>query len=157
MSTFAIVLATLLVYSAIATIVYFLFGQSEEVAALFGLGLVGGVLILLTKIVNAVSDLFKYCIGKRSIFVEDATGTKYKCKTKETHNILWMDGYTLQKRYAKKSEWQDIPDFDVAFLDTAKINCDNCKYDKECRKHPKCTHDEFGAVSEFNKFEKRER
>lgn len=158
MSIFCIGIITLLCYSGVATIVYLLAGQREEVAALFGLGIVGGIILLITKFGNALCGIYKYRIGKRSIFVEDSTGTKYKCKTAETDNIiLWTEGYTLQKRYATKCEWQDVPDFNTDFLDTAKINCDNCKYDNECRKHLKCTHDDFGAVLEFNMFEKRKR
>lgn len=156
---FYIIFLTLVVYSLIATIVFLFSGVKEDVAIVFGLGIVGMVLLGISKFICKIRDIFKYNIGKRAIFVEEATGNKYKCKTKDTENVSWAIGYKLIKRYTVKSEWVDIPDFSKEFIENSKRNCDSCKYDKECQcDYPyteiKCKHDEFGAVLEFDKFEK---
>lgn len=154
-----IIILTLVVYSLIAMVVYVITGQNEDVLAMFGLGIVGIFLLGVHKLIVKIRDVFKYKVGKRSIFEEEATGKKYKCKTNDTHNVSWVEGYKLIKRYAIKSEWCNIPDFDNEFIEHSKINCDNCKHDKECQcGYPytkiKCKHDEYGAVLEFDKFEK---
>ena len=111
------------------------------------------------KIVHKIRKLFKYHIGKRSIFEEESSGNRYKCKTKDTNDIKWVSGYKLIRRYASKAEWVDIPDFSKSFVENSKKNCNYCKHDKECEcEYPytkvKCKHDEFGPVLEFDKFEK---
>lgn len=151
-----IILLTLISYSLISVVVYLISGENEEIAAMFGLGIIGVVLLGISKFVHKVRNLVKYHIGKRSIFTEEATGNKYKCETKYTDDIYyWTSGYKLVKRYAVKSEWVDIPDFSKEFITNSKKNCDHCKHDNECsRTKIKCKHDEFDKILEFNKFEK---
>lgn len=154
------VIATLVVYSLISTITYLITDENEEVITGFGLGIVGLLLAGTIKMACKIVDIFKYHIGKRSIFIEENTGNKYKCKPKDADDIYcWVWGYKLTKKYAKKSEWVGIPDFSKEFIEISKRNCDNCKYDKECLwdypyERIKCKHDEFGRVLEFDKFEK---
>lgn len=159
MNIFYIVLITLVAYSLISTIVY-LITDSEDVIIAFGLGIVGLTLSVIMKVVYKIKNLFKYHIGKRSIFEEECSGNKYKCKTSDTNDIQWVSGYKLVKRYASKSECINIPDFSKSFVENSKRNCDRCKYDKECEceypyKKVKCKHDGYGTVLEFDKFEKR--
>lgn len=79
--------------------------------------------------------------------------------TSNTNDIQWVAGYKMIKRYASKSECFDIPDFDKAFIENSKRNCDRCKYNKKCDgeylESIKCKHDEYGCVLEFNKFERK--
>lgn len=149
---------TLIVYSSISTIVY-LITDNEEIIIAFGLGIVGLILSGIMKIIYKIKNLFKYHIGKRSIFEEESSGAKFKCKTSNTNDIQWISGYKLVKRYATRTEWTNIPDFCKAFIEKSKRNCDRCKYNKECddecHESIKCKHDEYGKVLEFDKFEKK--
>lgn len=159
MNTFYIVLITLAAYSLFSTILY-LITDNEDVVIAFGLGIIGLVLTGIMKIINKIKNLFKYHVGKRSIFEEESSGNNYRCKTSDTDDIQWVSGYKLIKRYASKTEWIDIPDFSKEFIENSKRNCDYCKHDKECEcKYPytsvKCKHDEFGTVLEFDKFVKK--
>lgn len=162
MEVFYTVLITLVAYSIISTLAYIISKDNEDVAIAFGLGIFGltlcGILMIVRKIINK----FKYHIGKRSIFEEESTGNKYKCKVKDAADVEWMFGYKIIKRYAEKSEWFDIPDFSKEFIEKSKINCDHCKYNNagECMcDYPydrvRCKHDEWGAVLEFDKFESK--
>lgn len=159
MNMFYIVLITLVVYSLISTIVYVITKGNEDVFFAFGLGITGLIMLGIMKAICKVRDLFKYRIGKRSIFEEEGTGNKYKCKLKDTKDVqYWTSCYKLIKRYATKSEWVGIPDFSEEFMENSKKNCDHCKHDNECQREPytrvKCKHDEYGCVIEFDKFEK---
>lgn len=163
MDTFYIVLITLIIYSLVSTVLFIITKENEDVAIAFGLGIVGLTLVGILQIIRKIANKFKYHIGKRSIFVEESTGNKYKCKVKDAEDIHhWVEGYKLIKRYAVKSEWIDIPDFSAEFISNSKKNCDNCKHDKpeECMcDYPydrvRCKHDEYGRVLEFDKFEKK--
>lgn len=149
---------TLTVYSLISTIIY-LISDNEDVVVAFGLGIIGLSISAISRIIYKIRNLFKYYVGKRSIFEEEITGNKYKCKTNNTNDIQWVSGYKLIKRYASKSEWVNISDFDEAFIENSKRNCDRCKYNKDCDdeylESIKCKHDEYGCVLEFDKFEKK--
>ena len=50
MSTLYITLLTLIVYSTIATVIYILSGENEDILLLFGLGIIGLLLIGLYNI-----------------------------------------------------------------------------------------------------------
>ena len=160
MNVFYIILLTLLIYSFVSTIVFVLTKENEDVAIAFGLGIVGLTLFCIVRIIYKIKNKFKYHVNKRSIFEEKSTGKKYKCKVKEASDVEWISGYKIVKRYAKKQEWIDIPDFSKEFIDKSKHNCDNCKYDKQCvcdfpYDKIKCKHDEYGIVVEFDKFAQR--
>lgn len=159
MNIFYIVLITLAIYSLVSTILY-LITDNEDIVIAFGLGFVGLTLSGIMKIIHKIKNLFKYYIGKRSIFEEVSSGNKYKCKTSDTNDIQWVSDYKLIKRYAAKPEWTDIPDFNKEFVENSKINCDHCKHNKECEcEYPyikvRCKHDGYGTVLEFDKFEKK--
>lgn len=66
---------TLSIYSLISTIVYIVSGENENVIVAFGLGIFGLILIGVTKAINKIKDLYKYHIGKRSIFEEKKSRT----------------------------------------------------------------------------------
>lgn len=161
MEVFYTVLITLVVYSLVGTVVYIITKDNEDVAIAFGLGIVGLTLWGILEVVRKIRNKFKYHIGKRSIFEEESTGNKYKCRVKDANDIYyWTEGYKLIKQYATKHEWVDIPDFSEEFINNSKKNCDNCKYDKECvcdypRITVKCKHDGYGTVLEFDKFESK--
>lgn len=164
MNTVYIVLITLIIYSVIATIVYIISGENDEVIAAFGLGIFGLALWGVMNIIHKIKNQFKWHIGKRSIFKNRFTGELFKCKVKEAVDMSWMYDYKIVKRYAAKDEWRDIQDFSAEFIELSKCNCSNCKYDKECvhddRDYPyynaiRCKHNEYGNVVEFDKFEKK--
>lgn len=159
MNIFYIILLTLLIYSLIATIVFVVTKENENVAIAFGLGIVGLSIIGLCIVYKKFKYMFKYKIGKRAIFEETLTGKKYKCKIKDTNDIEWLADYKIVKRYADKNIWKDIQDFSEEVIARSKINCDNCKYVHDCNyEYPintvKCKND-CGTVIEFDKFEKR--
>lgn len=149
----------MIVYSLISTIAY-LITDNEDLVIAFGLGIVGLSTLGIARIVNKIIKLFKYNIGKRSIFEEESSGNKYKCKTSNTNDVQWVLGYKLIKRYATKTECANIPYFSKGFVEKSKRNCDHCKYDKKCdgqhtNESIKCKHDKYGKVLEFDKFEKK--
>lgn len=89
----------------------------------------------------------------------DKEGNKVICHTKDASDVDWNGEYKFVKRYADKSEWNGLPMIPEDVLAKCRINCDHCKFDKQCIcNYPytavRCKHDEFGAVIEFNKFEK---
>ena len=162
MNILYIVLVTLVIYSLISTFAYIISKDNENIAIAFGLGIFGLTLGGILMIVRKVTNEFKYHIGKRSIFEENSTGNKYKCKVKDASDIEWISGYKIVKRYAVKDEWLDIPDFSRKFIENSKINCSHCKYyntGKCMCDYPydgiRCKHDDFGEVLEFDKFEKK--
>ena len=160
MNVFYIVLITLIIYSLISTIIYIFSKYNEDVLMFFGLGIVGLTVAAIVKAIRKIKDLFKYSVGKYSIFEEKSTGKRYKCKVNDAHNIDWLQEYKMIKRYATKSEWNGIPNFNEDILVRSRINCDNCKFDEECQcEFPytdvKCKHNEYGEVLEFDKFCKR--
>ncbi len=161
MSTLNIIILTLITYSAIAIVIYFISGEDSDVLEIFGIGIIGWILLFIINfIVMPIGDFFRY-YDKRSIFKEESTGNKYVCHLKDSDDIYcWTEGYKLVKRYAPKSEWEGLPYFDKEFIEQSKRNCDNCKYDRECSREPlsknvKCKHDEWGTVTEFDKFDKK--
>lgn len=70
MNTFYIVLITLVAYSLVSTILY-LITDNEDVVIAFGLGIVGLTLTGIMKMFYKIRNLFKYYVGKRSIFEEE--------------------------------------------------------------------------------------
>lgn len=160
MNTLNIIIATLLIYSLIAVIIYFIAREDDDIFVYFGMGIVGWLLLVVFQIIASIQRFCRFH-NKRSIFEDKNTGQKYICNLKDTEDIrLWTNGYKLIKRYAPKSEWKGLPYFDKEFVEASKRNCDNCKYNEECCRHPlkehvKCKHDEFGLALEFNKFEKK--
>ena len=160
MSTLYITLLTLIVYSTIATVIYILSGENEDILLLFGLGIIGLLLIGLYHIISKIQRLFKYHIRKRSIFEDLESKQRYKCRISQTDDIYWFPRYKLIKRYARKKEWKDIPDFPDDVIEESKKQCDRCKYNKECYlsvsdDRIKCKHDEYGMILKFDKFEKK--
>ena len=149
------VLLTLITYSLISLSIHVISRENDDVLEFFGMGVVGWVILL---ILIPIFKIIKYIehYNKRSIFEEKDTDKQYNCKLKDTDDIIyWTEGYKLIKRYADKSEWTFTQDFSKEFIDKSKINCSHCKYDDECQRHePKCMHNTFGQVLEFNKFEK---
>lgn len=112
MNTLYTVLITLVIYSAISTLAHIVSKQNDNVIIIFGFGITGLFLAFVLRIGRKIRSIFKYHVGKRSIFKEKSTGNMYKCKTRNTNNIIETTSkYKLIKRYAKKDEWIDIPDF----------------------------------------------
>ena len=163
MNTLNIIILTLLIYSLIAIVVYFISGENGDVLEFFGVGIIGWIILFVIDfIVMPIGNFIRY-YDKRSIFKEESTGNKYICKLKDTEDIdLWTEGYKIVKRYAPKSEWKDLPYINEEVIKNSKRNCNHCKYDKECSRYPmekniKCKHSEYGRVLEFDKFEEAQK
>lgn len=161
MNTFYIALTTLIVYSLISFLIYLITYENENVLFVFGLGIIGLIVVALSKIHHMITNQFKYHIGKRSIFENKETGKKYKCKTKYTSDIMWSNVYKLVRRYATKLEYEGIPDFPDDFIKMSKVNCSHCKHNKKCDydydkyDNVRCKHDDDCEILEFDKFEKK--
>ena len=159
MNIYLIVLITLLIYSALALISYWLSKENDNVLEIFGMGIIGWVLMLLFQIIKLISKYFRYR-HKRSIF-EDENGDRFYCKTEYANDFNWH--YKMIKRYAPKDQWQDLVPFTKEQIKLAQRNCDRCKHDKDCTfdmwrvslDKVRCKHDEFGTVTEFDKFERK--
>lgn len=158
MKTLIVVLATIVIYSVVSTIVIEICNENDNVIAAFGFGVFGLLCIGACKIINKVNRYFKYHYNKRSIFKNKTNGKMYVCHVKDCNDVNWNENYHLVKRYAKKAEWLDLPKLDNNVLEVCRRNCDNCKYDRKCSQGSyaiKCKHDEFGTVTEFDKFVKK--
>ena len=165
MNVLNIILLTLLSYSFIATMTYILSKENDDILAAFGLGCFGLSLVFIVRLIRKISKLIKYS-KLCSLYKETNTGNVYKCKTKDSHNMDWMQDYEIVKRYKKITECEDIPWVSKEVLEKSRINCDNCIYDNVCdgsiysdgswNYHGiKCKHDKYGAVVEFDKFVKK--
>lgn len=129
MNVCLIIFLTLLIYSGIATVLFLLFDEKEDILFWFGAGIVGVSLVAILSIIRKSIKFFKYEFGKRTIFVESETGNEYKCKTKEREKYIFdIDGYKMVTKFAKKKEWKDIPDFP---LEVRKRKIDNNLGDNE--------------------------
>lgn len=161
MNPFYIIAITLVVYSMIATILYLIFDK-ESILQTFGLGVFGIVFWAVAGIIIKIITYVR-CINRRSIFKDKKTKKLYKCKIRDTNDVLWDDRYEIVKRYAKISDWESLPDFSKDFIEKVKRNCDHCKYFDECIfDHPynvniRCKHSDHGEVLEFDKFERKGR
>lgn len=155
-----IVIITLLVHSLIGTLIFIISNENEDFITYYGIGIIG---ILVSFICNLIR-LIKRCsfhYNKRSIF-EDNDGNKFYCKLKYTNDFNWHN-YHMIKRYATKDEWKCLKPASKEQISAVLKNCDRCKYNETCTFDTyrvsadkiKCNHDEFGTVTEFNKFESK--
>lgn len=122
MDIFFIIILTLVVYSVISTVAFLISGENEMILKVFGLGIFGLLLSGIVFVLDNIKNIFKYHVRKRSVFEEKSTGEKYKCRTKDTDNIVRLGGYQLKIRYAGHPEWENIPDFDKEIIKNAKEN-----------------------------------
>lgn len=158
MNYFLCALMTLVLYSTISTLIFFIKKEDENVLLLAGLGIVGSIVTLIFETIGEINRLLKYHIGKRSIYENVHTNEKYKCKVSCNDDMDWNNDYKLIRRYAVKKEWDGIPDIPEDVIEKSKINCSNCKYYDWCGQfghEVKCKTDFYGKVEEFDKFEKK--
>lgn len=148
-----IIIATLLIYSLIGTIVVELLDENEFTMFLFSTGIWGILLYGITRISEQVIKFMRHK-NHRSLWEEKGTKRVYKSKIKDTRDLEWLSGYKLVKRYATREEWEGIADIPAEVLKESRRNCDRCKYDEECSNKEciRCKHDEYGCVLEFDKF-----
>lgn len=128
------VILTLVIYSAIATLLFLITKENEDVAIWFGLGIIGMILVLLSKIIKKSKRYYEHRNHRSIIYCKDIKEYKW-CKLKDTDDIYcWHGDYELKKRYAEKHEWKDLMPFDKEFIKYSKRNCDNCIHNyKECK------------------------
>ena len=152
---------TLSIQSLIGTVLAIATREDEDFTTYYAVGFIGWIVSLFCLIVRRIIHWNKYH-DKRSIFKNEETGKQYWCRLKDTNDITWVKGYKLVKRYAPKSEWCSLDTFDKSFIENSKCNCEHCKYDESCtfsyygegQDKIRCKHDEYGTVTEFDKFEK---
>jgi len=154
MNYLIVAIATLIGYSLMSTIIYFITKENDDVAMFFGLGIVGELLIGFCYIIRKLIKWNKYH-NKRSIIKITDTGEKRYCKLKDTNDIYgWFEGYELVKRYATKMEWSNLNTFDKEEVRKFKRNCDHCIHDrKECRADGNALCD--SKLNYFDRFESK--
>ena len=153
------VIITLLIHSLIGTIIYIVTNENDDFAAYYTIGIIGWIVSGFCYLVRLIKR-WNFNHDKRSIF-EDKNGNRFYCKVKYANDFNWH--YDMIKRYATKDEWQDLTPFIKEQIELAQINCDRCKYDGSCTfdmwraslDKIKCKHDNFGMVTEFNKFDRK--
>lgn len=148
MNVIIIAVVTLLIYSAISTVVYLLTDQNENILCHFGLGIVGNILVFVCYLINKIHRFIKYYNVRSIILVEDTGELKY-CKLSDTEDIyFYHKGYKLKKRYAPKEEWKNLTTFDSSFILQCKRNCSHCIHDGN-----ECDSDR-GLCTDFDNYEK---
>ena len=151
---------TLLVYWLIGTIVYIATDDNYKFAAYYTIGIIGLIVSGFCYIVRLIKRWW-FNHDKRSIF-EDENGNRFYCEVKYANDFNWH--YDMVKRYATKDEWQNLTPFTKEQIKLAQRNCDRCKHDGSCTfdmwraslDKIKCKHDNFGTVTEFDKFERKQ-
>ena len=151
---------TLLVYWLIGTIVYIATDENDKFAAYYAIGIIGLIVSGFCYIVRLIKRWW-FNHDKRSIF-EDENGNRFYCGVKYAEDFCWHYK-KMVKRYATKDEWKDLTPFTKEQIELAQRNCDRCKHDGSCTfdmwraslDKIKCKHDNFGTVTEFDKFEKK--
>lgn len=122
MDIFIIVLLTLVTYSLVGTVAYFISKENETVAIAFGLGIIGLTICGIAKLVRGIANKFKYHVGKCSVFFDKKTGKRFKCKVKDANAVQWAYGYDydLIRRYALRSDYADVPEFSREIIINAR-------------------------------------
>lgn len=151
---------TLLVYWLIGIIVYIATDENDKFAAYYAIGIIGLIVSGFCYIVRLIKRWW-FNHDKRSIF-EDENGNRFYCEVKYANDFNWHYNKMI-KRYATKDEWQDLTPFTKEQIEFAQRNCDRCKHDGSCTfdmwraslDKIKCKHDNFGTVTEFDKFERK--
>ena len=155
-----IVILTLLIHSFIGTIIYIATNENDNFAACYAIGIIGWIVSGFCHLVRFVKKWW-FNHNKRSIF-EDENGNRFYCKVKYSNDFNWHYD-KMVKRYATKDEWQNLTPFAKEQIKLAQRNCDNCKHDGSCTfdmwgaslDKVRCKHDNFGTITEFDKFEKK--
>lgn len=129
MDVFIVVLLALAVYSLVGTVAYFISKENETVAITFGLGIVGLAIIGCVKLIRAVGNLFKYHIGKCSVFIDRKTGKRFRCKVRDANAVHWAYDCDMVKRYAAQSDYPLVPELDKGSI--KKVRKDYREFSKE--------------------------
>ena len=153
------IVLTLLVHSLIGTIIYIVTNENDDFAVYYATGIIGWIVSGLFYLIRCINR-WRFYHDKRSIF-EDESGNKFYCEVKYADDFNWH--YDMIKRYAAKDEWQDLTPFTKEQIEVAQRNCDRCKHDGSCAfdmwrvslDKIRCKHDNFGTVTEFDKFERK--
>lgn len=95
MDTLQVILATLIIYSAISSALYIALNENDNVLILFGLGITGILTFGIFWSGNKIRQILKYHAGKRSIFDNLDDGKRYKCRVGQAKNVQWLDNYKL--------------------------------------------------------------
>ena len=153
------VIITLLIHSLIGTIIYIVTNENDYFAVYYAIGVICWIVSGFCYLVRLIKRWhFKH--NRRSIF-KDENGNRFYCKVKYTNDF--SSHYHMVKRYATKDEWKDLTPFTKEQIKLAQRNCDRCKHDGSCTfdmcrsslDKIKCKHDNFGMVTEFDKFERK--
>lgn len=127
------IVLTLVTYSAISCIVYFITKDDERVLSYFGIGIVGLTFGVFLYAIDKFMKWRKYK-DKRSIIRCPDDSRKY-CPIKCFDYFRWHRNYYGCKRYAEKEEWSTLDPFTKEELELLSRNCENCSHDgKECPK-----------------------
>ena len=111
MSTFEIVVWTLVIYSAVSTISiaiisYFVSDQSENIIDFFAFGIVGTCLAIVIKGYEWGKKIYKK--NFTYLIFRDKTDELWKCKMKYVQEVWNSREYKIVKNYVKKQDCLDI-------------------------------------------------
>lgn len=148
-----------LLYSVFCTILIFIF-DNDTLIQILAIGPFGWCLVGIQTLWRKINRYFKQSYKKMSIW-DDGKGNLFRAKPEiylDIRHCALSKDYKLIKRYAKKSEWKDLPMFSNDFLRVCLTNCDRCIHRKECdarEEHEKqilCKTDDFGCITEYNQY-----
>lgn len=130
--SFAIVVITLTVYSAISCVAYMISRENDDVLVFFGGGIVGWFIYATAATIRKLKGWYRNK-DKRSV-IQCPNGELKYCLLRDADDIYcWHNGYSLKKRYADKNEWRHLNSFSKDDLQQFKKNCDSCIHNrKEC-------------------------
>lgn len=156
-----VVIATLLIYSLISTIIIELSGENDTVIAIFAFGPIGLLLIAIAKVYSRIRQYFKYDFKRKSIF-EDKDGNNYICSIKKGRAVSLFPEYKRVFLRAAEDKWKGLPVLPKEYVAKCwkqrKRTCRYCKYDGFCDEDTgttKCKCDENGYIIDYDAFEKR--
>jgi hypothetical protein len=124
-----IVTFAMLIHSVIGTVIFIATNENEDFAVYYAIGFVGWIVCLIGYVYRLLKRMLRH-YTKRSIF-EDEEGSKFYCPIKYCDDFYWH--YKMVRRYAAKEEWKNLRSCSEEEIKQAIMNCDRCKYDKECK------------------------
>jgi len=126
MNNISTIIITILIYSAITTLIFIASKENDDVAVLLAIGVLAIVLIPGFALIRKLISLKKFG-GKRSIILDNDENKYYWCKLSDTNDLSdWFNRYKLKTRYATKDEWSKYERISQEKIEKSKINCDYC-------------------------------
>lgn len=139
------IVATILIYSAITTMILCISGFKDEIAQLLSVGVWAIMIVPVYFAYEKISTWIKYG-SKRSIILDKEKNEYFWCKLKDTNDLCgYHNRYNLETRYAFKNSWSKYQEIDKEEVRKSKENCDHCSADCLSRwdEYKKCKTDSY--------------